>query len=72
MWADLSVEMSEVAVLVAEGIWDELVHDTAHLMAVLEESQEQLMRQQQQQVAAWRGQQQWPARPSTMMPVGFA
>jgi hypothetical protein len=35
-WADLSLEASEVALLVAEGLWDELVADTAQLLTVLD------------------------------------
>lgn len=41
MWADLSVEMSEVALLVAEGIWEDLLQDTAETIASLEEEQGQ-------------------------------
>lgn len=41
VWADLSVEMSEVALLVAEGIWEDLLQDTAETIASLEEEQEQ-------------------------------
>ena len=36
MWADLSVEMAEVALLVAEGVWDDLMQDTAQALAALQ------------------------------------
>lgn len=43
VWADLSVEMAEVALLVAEGVWDELLTDTAQGLRVLEQQQQQQM-----------------------------
>lgn len=55
VWADLSVEMSEVALLVAEGIWEDLLQDTAETIASLEqeddEKQPQLQQQPEQQSA---------------------
>lgn len=49
MWADLSVEMSEVALLVAEGIWEELLQDTAETVASLEvEGQQEQQRGERQ------------------------
>lgn len=33
LWSDLSGEMAEVALLVAEGVWDDLLEDTAALLA---------------------------------------
>lgn len=50
-WADLSVEMSEVALLVAEGIWDDLLQDTADTVASIEKEQQQDQYHQQQQQA---------------------
>lgn len=55
-WADLSVEMSEVALLVAEGIWEDLLQDTADAVASIEKEQQQEAEGQQQ-----RQQQQQPA-----------
>jgi len=52
VWADLSVEMAEVALLVAEGIWDELLLDTADSVSGLEQQQEEWDRQRQKQQAA--------------------
>lgn len=46
VWADLSVEMSEVALMVAEGIWDDLLQDTAETIASLEADAEQQQEQQ--------------------------
>jgi hypothetical protein len=40
VWADLSVEMSEVALLVAEGVWEDLLQDTAETIASLEEGEQ--------------------------------
>jgi hypothetical protein len=48
-WADLSVEMSEVALLVAEVVWEDLLQDTADTVASLEAQQLQQGQQQQQQ-----------------------
>ncbi len=59
-WADLSVEMSEVALLVAESIWDDLLQDTADTVASIEkeQQQDQCYHQQQQQLAEALQQQQ--------------
>lgn len=63
VWADLSVEMSEVALLVAEGIWEDLLQDAAHTLQGLEKKlrakqQPQLLLQQQQQLQHARRQRQ--------------
>jgi hypothetical protein len=47
VWADLSVEMSEVALLVAEGIWEDLLQDTAETIASLEQEDDQQEQEQQ-------------------------
>jgi hypothetical protein len=57
-WADLSVEMSEVALLVAEGIWDDLLQDTADTVASIEKEQQQDQYQQQQQAEGLQQKQQ--------------
>lgn len=41
VWADVSVELSEVALLVAEGIWEDLLRDTADNILSLEQQQQQ-------------------------------
>jgi hypothetical protein len=48
VWADLSVEMSEVALLVAEGVWEDLLQDTAETIASLEEGEQQEQEQRRQ------------------------